>query len=497
MGVMARQAIINTVLTYMGIALGFINVVVLYPRVLAADEFGLTRLLVSIATIAAQIAQLGAENTVIRFFPYFRDPVRQHRGILSMLLLFGLVVSLASILVLGVFHEQFARMFSDRNGLYGTHGLLILPLVLGEIYFLLLRSYSRSLRRTVQPIFLREFVLRLLQTVLILVQAWQPMPFGIFMSFYIGIFLVCTIALVVDLWKSGNFTPGLAHWRLPSRMRRSMITYGSYTLSAGLAGIVLGNMDQLMIGALLGDGLRNVAHYAVAFYFGSVIAAPGRALYMAAAPMLADAWKRRDLRLLDELYKRSSLMQTLVSGVLFLMMWMSLDDLFQLLPLEYSAGAEVAWVIGLAYVLNSTVGLSVGIISMSRSYRLDAYSSFSMIAVNAIANFILIRQFGIIGAAYATLISLIFVNVLRTGYLYKRYRLWPYTWETMKVILLIIAIAMLFPWIPFFGEPLIDIAVRSMAILLAFASMAYVLGLLKELEPMVRGLKERFRSLYP
>ena len=39
-----------------------------------------------------------------------------------------------------------------------------------------------------------------------------------------------------------------------------------------------------MIGALLGDGLKNVAHYAVAFYFGSVIAAPGRALGQAAMP---------------------------------------------------------------------------------------------------------------------------------------------------------------------------------------------------------------------
>ena len=81
MGIIARQATLNTLLAYIGIALGFVNVVVLYPRVLQADEFGLTRLLVSIATIAAQVAQLGAENTVIRYFPYFRDPARDHRGV--------------------------------------------------------------------------------------------------------------------------------------------------------------------------------------------------------------------------------------------------------------------------------------------------------------------------------------------------------------------------------------------------------------------------------
>ncbi|HQZ41681.1 MAG TPA: lipopolysaccharide biosynthesis protein, partial [Flavobacteriales bacterium] len=69
MGIIARQATLNTLLAYLGIGLGFVNVVLLYPKVLDADQFGLTRLLVSLATIAAQVAQLGAENTVIRYFP--------------------------------------------------------------------------------------------------------------------------------------------------------------------------------------------------------------------------------------------------------------------------------------------------------------------------------------------------------------------------------------------------------------------------------------------
>ncbi len=493
MGILARQAIWNTLLTYVGIGLGFLNVVVLYPRVLGADEFGLTRLLIAMATIAAQVGQLGAENTVIRFFPYFRDPARKHGGILAMLLLFGLAVGLLAMLVLGIFHEQFARVFNDRNDLYGRFGLLILPLVFSEIYFLLLRSYSRSLRRTVQPTFLREFILRLLQTLLIVVQWLYAMPFGVFMLLYVGIFVAGTFALAADLWRAGHFTPGMSHWRLPKRLRRSMITYSGYTFSASLAGIVLGNMDQLMIGALLGDGLRNVAHYAVAFYFGSVIAAPGRALYQAAVPLLADAWKRRDLKEIGEVYRRSSLVQLLIGGFLFLLMWMSLDDVFQLLPPEYAGGADVAWVIGLAYVLNTAVGLNMGIISMSRSYRLDAWSSIGMLVINMIANFFLIRSMGIIGAAWATLISLVLVNIFRTLHLYRRYGLWPFEWGTLKVVGLIGILGMVFPWIPLTGNALADITLRSVMIGVFFWPAAYVLGLTEDLTPVVRRLVHRYR----
>ena len=149
MGIIARQATINTLLAYLGITLGFVNVVLLYPKVLQADQFGLTRLVISIATIAAQVAQLGAENTVIRFFPYFRDPLRKHRGLLGMLLLFGTATGLLAALFLGVFHEQLAAVFADRSSLYARYGLVLLPLVLAEVFFILLRSYSRSLWRMV------------------------------------------------------------------------------------------------------------------------------------------------------------------------------------------------------------------------------------------------------------------------------------------------------------------------------------------------------------
>jgi O-antigen/teichoic acid export membrane protein len=317
------------------------------------------------------------------------------------------------------------------------------------------------------------------------------MPFGVFLVLYTGIFLLCTLVLVFDLWRAGQFKLGYTERWLPGRLRRSMITYSGFTFSASLAGIVLGNMDQLMIGALLGDGLRNVAYYAVAFYFGSVIAAPGRAINQAAMPLLADAWKRRDVPMLQDLYRRSSLVQTVISGFLFLLMWMSMDDLFTILPAEYAGGAKVALVIGLAYWMNSMVGLNMGIISMSRSYRVDAYSSLGMLVVNAVANYFLIRSFGIVGAAWATLISLVLVNSFRTGYLRAKYGLWPFGHTTLMVLVLVGALAFAVPWIPFTGMPLVDIVLRSLLLAVVFWSAALVLGMTDDIQTVLRQMAQR------
>lgn len=485
---LARQALLNTVLTYVGIGLGFINVVLLYPKVLHSEQYGLIRLMVSLVAVVAQVAQLGAENTIVRFFPYFRDTERKHRGLLSMLLLFGTATSLLAMLVLVALQPWLTRVFSE-SALYEKFGLLILPLVLSEIFFILLRSYSRSLRRTVQPTFIREFLLRVLQTLLILVQIVAPMSFGLFLVLYCGIFLIGTLALVYDLWRAGEFRLGYSQLWLPRRLRRSMVTYSGFTFSASLAGIVLGNMDQLMIGALLGDGLRNVAYYAVAFYFGSVIAAPGRAINQAAMPLLADAWKRRDVPLLQDLYRRSSLVQTLISGFLFLLMWMSIDDLFTILPAEYAGGAKVAWVIGLAYWMNSMVGLNMGILSMSRSYKVDAWSSIGMLVLNAVANFVLIRSMGIVGAAWATFLSMLMVNVFRTLYLQRLHGLWPFGLRTVKVLLLVGILASVVPWIPLSSQPMVDIVLRSLLVTVLFWPVAWITGLAEELREMYIRMK--------
>lgn len=486
MGTIARQATLNTVLAYIGIALGFVNVVVLYPRVLQADEFGLTRLLVSIATIAAQVAQFGGENTVIRYFPYFRDPNRENRGVLAQLLLFGTVVGLLACLVLALMHGYFTRVFADRNALYGTHGLLVLPLVLSEVYFILLRSYSRALRRTVQPTFIREFGVRVLQTLLIAFQAWKPMPFGEFMVLYTAIFVLCTSMLAWDLWRAGEWRLGWKHRWFPRRLKRSMATYSAFTLSASLAGIVLGNMDQLMIGALLGaDALTHVAHYAVAFYFGSVIATPARAVQQAAVPLLADAWKRHDTVLINTLYRRSALVQLLVSGFFFVLIWVGVDELFSLLPGAYSGAVDVVLVIALAYLGTSAVQLGAGIISMSRAYRFDAVSSFSMLAINGISGFFLIRSMGIVGAAWATLIALTSVNILRTWFLWKRYGLWPFDRRSALVVAVMVVLCVILPWVPLTGNSLLDLVLIGAITTLAYWSGVHGLGLTTELRAFV------------
>ncbi|MBK9061428.1 MAG: oligosaccharide flippase family protein [Flavobacteriales bacterium] len=137
MGRIARQATINSLLTYVGLVLGFVNLVLLYPRILTPGELGLTRLVVSIAVIAAQIAQVGLESTTIRYFPYFRERRGGHHGFYAVVLLLGTLGGLLAMLALWLFHGTFTQWFGDKEGLYGEFGLIVVPMVLAEVWYIL------------------------------------------------------------------------------------------------------------------------------------------------------------------------------------------------------------------------------------------------------------------------------------------------------------------------------------------------------------------------
>jgi O-antigen/teichoic acid export membrane protein len=497
MGIVARQATWNTLLTLVGMGLGFVNMALLFPRLLTPDEFGLTRLLVSIAVVAAQVAHLGGEATVIRYFPYFRDKANGHRGLFGLILAVATAGGLLAVLVLGLFHDRFVLWFSDSSGLYARFGLFVLPLVLAEVYLLVLRGFSRAVHRSVAPVFAREFLLRVLQTLLIAAYALWTMPFTVFLSLYVGTFVLTTGILLFDLWRAGEFRLGLGRMRVGKRMRRSMARYSLFTFGSGLASIAVGNIDQVMVGAMLHDGLSYVAYYAVAMFLASVIMIPARALMQPVIPLLAEAWKKRDHAKIQMLYHRTASIQLVVSAFILLCLWANVDALFSFLKPEYAVGKPVLLILGITNVLNLSTGLSGGIVSTSRSYWFDAVSGFSLLLLNVVLDYVFILWWGMVGVAWSTFLCAILIVGWRVVFLHRKFNLWPYDGMSLRGLLVIIAVGAGLYVLPHFGPPVLDILWRSALLTAVYWTLVIVLEIAPELGAQAGKMILRFRQMIP
>ena len=73
MGIIAKQSIQGTIVTYLGVAVGFVTTFFVLTRFLSAEEIGLARVLIDAATLFIGLAQLGTSSSIIRFYPHFKN----------------------------------------------------------------------------------------------------------------------------------------------------------------------------------------------------------------------------------------------------------------------------------------------------------------------------------------------------------------------------------------------------------------------------------------
>ena len=76
----AKESIAGTIVTYIGVGIGFLTTFFILAKFLTPEEIGLTRLLPELATQLAGLGMLGMTYSISRYFPFFRDePLSQGR----------------------------------------------------------------------------------------------------------------------------------------------------------------------------------------------------------------------------------------------------------------------------------------------------------------------------------------------------------------------------------------------------------------------------------
>ena len=484
MGLILRQSFANTIYSYIGALIGFVNVIWLFPYVLEAEQFGLTRVMISIGIIGAQVASLGMGNVTIRFFPLFRNPGRRHFGFLFFAVAVPLVGYLLLSLLGWIFQSPVIQFYADDSALFGDYYLLLFPLLLFILYFHILESYIRSLFDTVVATFFQDILLRLFQTAVVLIYYFGYIPFGMFMWMFVGTFGLQTFLMLLYIgFKKQLFV--IPDFTILTRPRiKSMAEYAAYAFLGSVTAMTLGNIDMLMVGGM--TNLAETAVYAVSLYLATMIKIPARALMKISQPLIAEAQYKKDLNTISEIYTKSSINQMLVGGVIFIIIGVNLDHVYQFLPEEYHAGAYVFLFIGLAKMIDMTAGLNAAIIRTSSWYRFDLYATLLLVVLTVVTNLIFIPIFGITGAAMATALSVLIHNASYAIYVQIRMGIHPFTKKNLSGIAVLIT-ALLIAWgIPEFPVWSIDLVFRA-AVSVAIVTIGiFVLDLSEDLQNFIR-----------
>ena len=491
MGIIQRQTLRGTTWSYLGALLGFVNIILLSPKIFTTGEIGVVQLLMSLATMLAQFASLGFTNVINRLFPYFRDNREKHHGFLPLAFVITLAGFIIALIFLKFYAPHFESVNAGRSPLISEYSVYLPALLLITLLFNLLDNYNKVLYDAVLGTFLREFLFRILNFVLICLFWAGIIDFPGYMFGYVVSQGVPLVIIFIILLVRGEISVRLELGHISAELKREIILLSLFGILTGFSSIILTTLDKVFINKYLGEA--EVGIYSIATYFAVLISLPGRSVAKISIPFLAESWKKDDLNTIDDIYKRSSINQYAIGMLIFIGLLVNLKNIFFLLPEAYGNSGAVIILVGIGYLVSVIAGINGIILSTSVLYRYQTWLMFLLVALFVGTSVLFIPRFGITGAALAAMISNIVYNMAGVFVAGKKFGIWPFSIRHVKMTIVGFAAALagyLIPQLPLVA----DIVIRSLLVTVLFTSGMYFWKLSEELNNLAGSVMDRFRK---
>ncbi|SFP77396.1 lipopolysaccharide biosynthesis protein [Hymenobacter arizonensis] len=491
MGIVQRQGIRNTLISYVGLAIGFVNTILILPRLLTPGQIGLTGLLVSFATIGAQVSAFGFGSAGLRYFPYFRNQGRNHGGFLPLLLglpllgfvLVAIIMSLGKPLVLRWYSAEDAMLLSQH---YRVAIALAGAIMLGALQ----DAYLKSLFHTSFASFCQEILLRLLIVGAAVAYSTHYISFEGFVLAYAGAYAVVAVLLACYLAVIGELHLRPTRAALRIKPLGEMLAFGGFALMSNISGTVLLNIDSIMVGAKISFAAAGI--YLIATNISTALTLPFRALNKTAFALIAEYWKESDMGKMGLFYQRVTRVNTLLGCYLALGIGLNLDFIFGLIHRpEYAAGSTAVLLLLAARLFDGITGVNATIVVTSPRYRLDLLFNSSLAIAVVALNWLLIPRLGLNGAALSYGIALVSINVARTWFVWQRFGLQPFDGRIAR-ILAVAAGAGLVAWaLPETGNIWLTLLLRGGVLTVLYTAGVLLTHAAPEAEALLANLRNR------
>ena len=484
MGIVVKQSIKNTLVTYMGFAVGAVNVLFLYTKFMEPQYYGLITIILSTANILMPLMAFGVHNTIVKFYSSFKTRQSQN-GFLNLMLLLPVAIIIPLALLCFLNFETVSGFLAKENAIVKDYTWHIFIGGIVFAYFEVFYAWSKVQLQSVFGNFMKEVFHRVCTTLLLI---------GLYFKFLtvetliIGIIIVYTLRMLIMMFYAFCLRPPVFKLTRLNTIK-PILKYTLLIIVAGSVANIILEIDKLMIGQYV--KIENVAYYGVAIYIATVIGVPYRSMHQITHPLTAKLLNDNDKIGLKALYQKSSLSLLIISGFIFLIITLNINQLYHLIPQEYTGGIVVVFTIGLVKLFDNALGNNNSILFNSDYYRVVLLLGVVLAISTIVLNAIFIPKFGINGAAYATGIAIFLYNTIKIVFVYTKFKMLPFTNNTLKTLLLITICVVGFYFWDFQFHPIVNIAIKSLLISLVYGLIVYRFNFSEDISNLINKLLKR------
>jgi len=429
----AKQSLLTTLFAYLGVVVGYFNVLWLLPFVLEPEQVGLFKTIQDLAILLVPFAQLGVGNGITRFFPLVEG---SKFSFLTQTIAVGLFGFLLIAWLFLLFQDTVVSVFARNSPDVNDFLLVALLITLFSLLSTILESFCRSYLKVAIPSFIRDVLLRLLIAVLVLGYYFKFYSFYYLMWGLGWVYLIALLAMVGYMMRSKLFQLTLNWQNLDGKFRKSFFSYSFVTLLGTAGALLIMKIDSLMVSSLI--GLDANAVYIIGFSIAVVIEMPRRAISQVIMPVISEKFAANQLDDIHLIYRKVAVNQLLICLLIFILIWLNIDNLYHFVPNReiYQAGKWVVFLIGIGKITDALFSVNSEIIVFSRFYLFNITATLIMCVAVILFNLWLIPIWGIEGAALASLIAMFLYNLIKFIYVKVRLGFNPFSIELFKILLI-------------------------------------------------------------
>ena len=496
MSTIRKQSIVSSLIVYAGFALGLFNTYLFTKKGgFTEQQYGLTQMFIAIANIMFSVASLGMPAYVSKFFPYYKDRLKEEKNDMMTWALLIPCLGFLLVVMAGIFFKDslIDKVFNNSPELLQYY-YWTFPFGFGLTLFLVLEAYLWQQRKAVFSNFTKEVLFRFIVTILIVLTTFKVIgSFDLFIKLYSLAYLLLVVLVLLYLVKNKRihfvFEISIVTKKYAEKIKRMI----SFIWGGNLVFNIAGVFDTIVLAAVVPNGMAVAGVFAFAQNITSLLQAPQRAVVSASVGPLSQAWKEKNFDKIRKIYQRSSINQLLFATAMFSLVWLNFDEGIKTFRLKesYELSKHVFLFLGITRILDMGTGVNAQIIGTSTFWKFEFITGLILFALMLPLNYFLTKEMGITGPAIANLIAFGIYNAVRYMFLWNKFKMQPFTAKSLITVLLaafcFYICYLLFREATGFGW----IVIRSAVYIILFGIGAVALKLSEDVQPVWQSLLQK------
>jgi O-antigen/teichoic acid export membrane protein len=392
-------------------------------RTLGKVPYGKISLGYTFLTVVSIIVVVGTDKGVSRYLPRF-DDLERRRGVLASAYQVVVPLSVAVGLVIAVFADPIAtHVFRAPNAVsvFRVFGLTI-PLA---AFVRLTIGSVRGMQHSLPRVYIQNVGLPLARIVLIVVVVLIGFQTVGVAWAYAASYGIATALCLVYLIRHTPLFAGVKS----EPMHRELLTFSAPLMVSAAMNLVLESIDTFILSVLGTTGAVGV--YNVAYPLAKLLTPALMAFGFIFLPAISELHSNGEFEEMRRTYQLISKWILFITLPIFLVFAFFPATVIRLtFGPEYTSGALALTVLSVGFLVHSVAGLNGNSLTSIGRVRTLMYDNAFVALLNIVLNIVLIQRYSYVGAAVATTVCYIVLNVLFLVQLYRETGTHPFRRES-------------------------------------------------------------------